>query len=115
MSVWQKANKLAVEIFKLSSVLPRSEDYGLTSQVRRSANSVSANIAEAFGRNTPKDKRHFYIIARGSVFETQSHLQYAKDVNYIDTITVQNLDERYSSLIFELNKIIKTLKSQSLS
>jgi len=63
MPVWQKAMELSIQVFKLSSSLPRSEDYGLTSQLRRAANSVSANIAEGFGRNTSKDKSNFYIIA----------------------------------------------------
>jgi len=56
MPVWQKAHQLSLEIFKISSTLPRSEDYGLTSQIRRSSNSVSGNIAEGFGRSTKKDK-----------------------------------------------------------
>ena len=59
MPVWQKAHELSAEIFKLTSILPRSEDYGLTSQLRRAANSISANIAEGFGRNINKDKRQF--------------------------------------------------------
>ena len=59
MPAWVKANDLAVEVFNLTVDLPRSEDYGLTSQIRRSANSVSANIAEGFGRKTKKDKSYF--------------------------------------------------------
>jgi four helix bundle protein len=65
MPVWQRAMNLAVEVFNISSKLPRSEDYGLTSP----ANSVSANISEGFGRNTNKDKSQFYIIARGSLLK----------------------------------------------
>ena len=82
MKVWRMANKLSYQVFELTKDLPRSEDYGLTSQIRRSANSISANIAEAFGRRTKKDKRNFYIVARGSTFETQSHLLYGKKVKY---------------------------------
>jgi len=59
MPVWQKAMELSVVVFDLSSSLPKSEDYGLTSQLRRAANSISANIAEGFGRNINKDKRQF--------------------------------------------------------
>ncbi len=51
MDVWRKANELSYQVFALTKTLPRSEDYGLTSQIRRSANSISANTAEAFGRN----------------------------------------------------------------
>jgi four helix bundle protein len=80
MPVWQKAHKLSNEVFNLSNNLPRSEDYGLTSQIRKSSNSVSACIAEGFGRSTKKDKSNFYVIARGSSFETQSHLLYGNSV-----------------------------------
>ena len=76
MPVWLKALKLSIEIFDLTIKLPKSEDYGLISQIRRSSNSISANIAEGFGRNSNKDKSHFYTYARGSVFETQSHIIY---------------------------------------
>jgi len=82
MKVWRMANELSYQVFELTKDLPRSEDYGLTSQIRRSANSISANISEAFGRKTKKDKQNFYIVARGSTFETQSHLLYGKKVKY---------------------------------
>ncbi|MBW6492390.1 MAG: four helix bundle protein [Lentimicrobium sp.] len=106
MPVWQKAHQLSIEIFKISSTLPRSEDYGLTSQIRRSSNSVPANIAEAFGRSTKKDKANFYIIARGSSYETQNHQLYGRKVGYFDELITERLFSEYSDLIYELNKII---------
>lgn len=59
MSVWQNALNLSNIVFKLTTSLPKSEDYGLTSQIRRSSNSTTGNIAEAFGRKTKKDKSIF--------------------------------------------------------
>jgi len=109
MPVWQKAMELSVQVFKLSSSLPRSEDYGLTSQLRRAANSVSANIAEGFGRNTNKDKSNFYIISRGSAFETQSHLIYGRDIGYFEKNTIEQFVSSYDELIYELNKLLKSL------
>jgi len=106
MPVWQKANDLAVEVFLTTVALPRSEDYGLTSQIRRSSNGVASNISEGFGRKTNKDKVHFYIMARGSAFETQNHLIYGTKVGYFDKIKAQELETNYSELIFELNKLI---------
>lgn len=111
MPVWQNAFNLSIDVFKLTSSLPRSEDYGLTSQLRRAANSISANIAEGFGRNTSKDKNQFYIIARGSAFETQNHLLYGRDAGYFESESTDTLIKKYSNLIFELNKIIKSFKS----
>lgn len=109
MEVWQKAYELSLEIFKITQNLPRSEDYALTSQLRRSSNSVSGNISEAFGRKTKKDKRYFYTISRGSAYETQNHLLYGNGVNYFEDDATQFLIREYDDLIHQLNKIMKSL------
>jgi len=101
MPVWQKAHKLAIEVFNLTINLPRSEDYGLTSQIRKSSNGVAACIAEGFGRSTKRDKSNFYIIARGSSFETQNHLLYGNKVGYFESQITQRLYKEYNDLIFE--------------
>ena len=111
MEVWKLAHYLSVRIFQLTISLPRSEDYALTSQIRRSSNSISANIAEAFGRRTKKDKIYFYTISRGSAFETQSHLLYGDDVKYFKDKETSNLLVEYDELIHQLNKIMKTLEA----
>ena len=113
MPVWQEAMNLAVEIFQLTENLPKCEDYGLTSQIRRSSGSVHGNIAEGFGRKTANDKSHFYIISRGSCYETQSHLIYGDRVKYFDKQITSELLERYTNLIHELNKILKSLMNKS--
>ncbi len=112
MSVWKESLNLSERIFKLSLSLPKCEEYGLASQIKRSANSITANIAEAFGRSTSKDKNKFYTIAKGSAFETQSHLLYGQKVNYFEENKVSDIFQLYNQLIFDLNKIIKSL-SQS--
>lgn len=109
MPVWQKAHQLALDVFKISVSLPRAEDYGLISQIRKSSNSVPGNIAEGFGRKTKKDKATFYIIARGSAFETQSHLIYGQKIGYFEPETAKQLIEEYDNLSHEINKILKTL------
>jgi four helix bundle protein len=109
MPVWQLAFRLSEDVFAISSKLPRSEDYGLTSQIRRSSNSVSANIAEGFGRRGNKEKSHFYIIARGSAFETQNHLIYGNSVGYFKSEKTKELTEKYNKMIHDLNKIIKSI------
>lgn len=110
MPVWQKAHKLAVEIFHVSEHFPRKEDYGLTSQLRRAALSIPANIAEAFGRFHYKDKLNFYYNSRGSANETKSHLLYARDVGYIDVSIYDALDHKLSEVLLELNSVISTLR-----
>jgi len=110
MPIWQKAMKISEEIYKLTEVLPRKEDYGFTSQIRRSALSIPANIAEAFGRNHTLDKINFYYMSRGSLTETQSHLEYGRRVGYINNTNAENLDRDLAELYNGINKVILRLK-----
>ena len=112
MPVWREGMDIAEEVFKITEGFPRKEDYGLTSQLRRSAVSISANIAEAFGRKHNKDKMNFYSIARGSIAETQSHLEYALRVGYLTETVFQSLALRLNKLTHDLNKITVTLRRQ---
>jgi four helix bundle protein len=112
MPIWIEAMSAAEMIFRHTQKLPRKEDYGITSQLRRSAVSVAGNIAEAHGRHHVKDKIYFYFIARGSAMETQSHLEYARRVGYLGTEVVVVLDAKLSRIHHDLNKIIKTLRSR---
>jgi four helix bundle protein len=113
MPVWCDAMEVAVAIFHLSVPLPKSEDYALKSQIRRSAESISANIAEAFGRFHKKDKINFYYYAKGSAYETKSHLIYGNQTAYFTDDKINNLNQKIDNIIHNLNKIIKTLNSLS--
>jgi len=110
MPVWQQAMAVAERVFALTDKLPHKEDYGFTSQIRRAALSISANIAEAFGRNHTLDKVNFYFVARGSLTETQSHLEYGRRVGYIDPTSAQELDSSLAVVHNELNRVIATLR-----
>lgn len=110
MPIWQKAIDVAKIIHTLTEKLPQKEDYGFTSQIRRSALSISANIAEAFGREHSLDKINFYYYSRGSLTETQSHLEYGEKVGYISKQKANELDIVLSKLYRDINKIILTLK-----
>lgn len=110
MPIWREAMAIAEEVFKLTEAFPRKEDFGLTSQLRRSALSISANIAEAYGRNHSREKVNFYYYARGSVTESQSHLEYAKRVGYIGKEAAEALDARLNQLYNDINKVILSLK-----
>src|SRR4030065_330610 len=103
MPVWQKGMDLADRIFGMTERLPRKEDYGLTSQIRRSAVSVPGNIAEGFGRRHTKDKLNFYYVARGSLAETKSHLIYGFKVGYFQKSEITGLSEVIENIWKELN------------
>ena len=110
MKVWQKAMDLAVEIFLLTGSLPRKEDYGLTSQIRRSALSVAGNLAEGFGRRHTKDKLNFYYNSRGSLAETKSHLIYGRRVGYFREEKCKELIKLVEEIWKELNYLIVALQ-----
>ncbi|GAB0156264.1 four helix bundle protein [Chryseobacterium sp. Alg-005] len=114
MPVWQKAMEIAEKCFYLSENLPKKEDYAPTSQLRRSAQNISANIAEGFGRRTSKDKCRFYNISRGSAFETKSHLMYGTKVKYFSEHQYLEIEELINGVIHDLNKIINHLNRERL-
>ena len=83
LKAWELADDLTVAVYELTKGFPNREMYGLTSQVRRSASSVPANIAEGSGRNSDRDFLHFLYIARGSLTETQYFLHLATRLRYL--------------------------------
>jgi four helix bundle protein len=92
--VWQKAHQLVLALYRLSENFPKSETYGLTSQLRRAAASVPANIAEGFKKTGRADKARFMNIAQGSLEECRYYLILAADLGYDEVDKLHNqLDE----------------------
>ena len=110
MPVWKRAMGIAERIYKLTEPLPKKEDYGLTSQIRRSSLSMPASIAEAFGRKHIKEKINFYTIASGSLTETQSHLEYGRRVGYFDEVPALEIEVELNALSVDIRKIVLALK-----
>ena len=81
--VWQKAHQFVLLTYRYTAGFPKPEIYGLTSQFRRAAVSIPANIAEGFSRQFYKEKMQFYSVALGSVSELQNQLLVARDVGYL--------------------------------
>ncbi|MFC1501503.1 four helix bundle protein [Elusimicrobiota bacterium] len=115
MQIWKDSMSLAEEIFGLTDNLPKKEDYGFTSQIRRSVLSISSNIAEGFGRNYTNDKLNFYYYARGSLMETLNHIEYAKRVGYLDREISIMLKGKLKNIHAELNKLTISLRKNSQS
>jgi len=111
MSVWQKAFKLLIRIYKLTQSFPGEEKFGMISDMRRAANSVVHNIAEGFGRYEAKDKTRFYKISRGSSYELISQLLASLELNFFfNKKEMDELIKSYEGVIQELNSLIKTLE-----
>lgn len=81
--VWQESQLFAVKVYKITKNFPKEEIFAMTSQLRRAASSISANIAEGFGRSSINDKRHFYTMAYGSLLEVKNFLYLAEKLDYI--------------------------------
>lgn len=106
--VWQKAMEMTVEVYRLTDGFPRSEIYGLTSQVRRAAASVPANIAEGHARGTTRDYAHFLSVARGSLMETETFLTLSLRLGYL----TEDVSAGTLALITEISKMLTALRSK---
>lgn len=113
MPVWQKAMDLAVKVFELTENLPRKEDYGLASQIRRAALSISGNLSEGFGRKHTRDKLKFYVNSRGSLAETKNHLIYGQQVGYFTKEEFASYSDLIEVIWRELNSLISSLAKKS--
>ena len=92
--VWRKSHEFVLAIYKITAAFPKSEMFGLADQLRRSATSIPANIAEGFRRRGKADKARFFNIAEGSLSESRYYLILARDLTYCDTEPcLQLLDE----------------------
>jgi four helix bundle protein len=106
LPVWQAAQDLAVLIYSHTGLFPGEEKYALVSQLRRAASSVSANIAEGFGRKSAKDKLQFYRIAYGSLLETKNFIYLSTRLGYTDKNKGKEMIERIESLQKQINAIV---------
>jgi four helix bundle protein len=85
LNAWQEAHKLVLSVYRLVKSFPADEQFGLKSQMQRAAVSITSNIAEGFSRDSYADKKHFYVMAHGSLTEVQNQLLIARDVSYLSS------------------------------
>lgn len=100
LDVWVQSRELVKHVYVLTKTFPQEEQYALTSQIRRCVVSVSSNIAEGCGRQTAKETIHFLHIARGSLFELETQIILAGDLNYINEI---------DDMLMEIERVKKLL------
>jgi four helix bundle protein len=111
LKIWKKGYELLLEVYKLARRFPPEEKFALTSQIKRSANSVIAQIAEAHGRYHFADKCRVLFQSRGECEETQSHLSVALGLGYILKKEFDKLDKEYEGLGVGINYYILALKN----
>ena len=82
--VWQRAKELVVLVYKITDKFPKSEEFGLKSQMRRAAVSILSQIAEGYSRKSIKDKKHFIKISIGSLFELESDIEVSYELGFLN-------------------------------
>lgn len=111
LNAWKEAHFLVLSIYEITKNFPKDELFGLTSQMRRCAVSITSNIAEGFGRQSFKEKLRFYFIAIASLTELQNQLIITKDIKYISISQFNNLYNKSIKSHKILNGLIKATKT----
>jgi four helix bundle protein len=110
LKVWQKSHELTLEVYKVTNKFPKSEIYGITSQLRRAASSVPTNIAEGCGRGTENELKQFMQIAMGSTSELEYLLMLSKDLGYLTVEAYNSLQTRVTQAKKMLSSFIVSLR-----
>jgi four helix bundle protein len=113
LKVWQRSHELTLEVYRATAPFPRSEQYGLTSQLRRAASSVPANIAEGVGRGTRPELARFCRFALGSLNELEYHILLAGELGYLERSGCSKLATDVIQIRRMLTKFVRNLRPSS--
>jgi four helix bundle protein len=112
LDVWQKGVSLSIEVYKVTEEFPRSEKFGLTAQTRRAAVSIPANIAEGWGRGSTREYVQFLLVARGSIFELETHLIIGQKLGFLEESRLGRLLEVTQAIGRMVNGLILALRAR---
>jgi len=110
LKVWEDAHKFTVDIYNITQKFPNNEQYGLTSQIRRSSSSIPTNIVEGSGQLTRSNYIRFLGMAQGSAYEVEYQILLAKDLRYLKLEEYDLLNKKIKDIIYMLYGLIKSLK-----
>ncbi len=110
LHAWQEAHSFVLNIYQVTNKLPKEEKYGIVSQVRRAAISITCNISEGFCRYYFKDKMMFYRHARASASEVLNCIYLIRDLGYVEALECENLINQNESVIRLVNGLIRSLQ-----
>ena len=111
LKVWEKAHELTLAVYRITESFPAREQFGLTSQIRRSCASVPTNIAEGCGRSSRAEFAHFLHVAAGSASELEYQLLLVRDLGLVSPVDHEQLDDRVTELKRMLSSLIRTLQT----
>ncbi len=110
--IWQLSHAFTLRIYSNTSLFPKDELYGITSQIRRASSSIPTNISEGCGRKSDKEFNQFLNIALGSASETEYLIILSRDLNYIDTETFEILEKEINTIKSKIYKLKQILIQQ---
>lgn len=113
LDVWLKARQLVKSVYSESKRFPKEELFGLTNQLRRAAISIPSNIAEGCGRQSDKEAVHFFFIAKGSLYEVETQLYLAMDLEYLSKEEFENLNTQVEACKKLLNGFIRYYRTKT--
>ena len=112
LNVWNMSLDLATQVYKITDIYPKSEMYGITSQMRRATISISSNIAEGYSRGSEKEIVHFLYISLGSASELDTQVILSKRLGFIDEETFKDLSNNITIVRKMLNSLIASVKKK---
>lgn len=110
LEVWKRAHGVVLEVYRLTNPFPRSEQFGVVSQIRRAAYSIPANIAEGFGRRSTKELLQFLAIANGSLEELRYFLLLSRDLRYLSPLDLEKLEKDLKAIAQMLEALSQSLR-----
>lgn len=113
LQIWKKAMEIVTEIYQHTNAFPKTEIYGITSQIRRASVSIPSNIAEGYGRSSKKEYGRFLTFAMGSLFEVQTQLEISKNLDYIKEEQFEKAYEDTRTLERMLSSYMRKVKETS--
>ena len=111
LKVWEKAHLVTLAVYQITATFPKDELYGLTSQIRRSAASISANIAEGCGRSGDAELARFFQIALGSASELEYHLLLSHDLGFLNSRDYERMVNEVTEIKRMLTSFIQKLRA----
>jgi four helix bundle protein len=110
LEVWKRAHGVVLEVYKLTNPFPRSEQFGVVSQIRRAAYSIPANIAEGFGRHSTKELLQFLAISNGSLEELRYFPILSRDLRYLAPLDLEKLEKDLKAIAQMLEALSQSLR-----
>ncbi len=112
LEVWKRAHGAVLEVYRVTNSFPRNEQFGVTSQLRRAAYSIPANMAEGFGRRTTKELLQSLAVANGSLEEMRYFLLLSRDLRYLAPEQFDKMEKELKAIAQMLAALVRSLKNR---